>query len=187
MMKSIIRKTTYEAIYRLLDKVSPIKEDCGKLCNAACCSCGADEDPNDFQLGIYLLPGEEKIFNQTDEWITWNKEPAQNYDFPKSWTGNVYFIRCKTPPICPRDRRPLQCRFFPLSPHLTENGVLQLIIFPGELPYSCPLIKDKMTLNADFIQANYTVWKRLIKDPLIYDLVKMDSDDRSWMDLIVIK
>ena len=33
-------------------------------------------------------------------------------------------------------------------------------------------------LDEDFIKATLTVWKHLIRDPLIYDLVKMDSEER---------
>ena len=32
-----------------------------------------------------------------------------------------------------------------------------------------------MDLNRDFVKATYTVWKHLLHDPLIYDLVEMDS------------
>lgn len=180
-MKSNIKKKTYKAIYRLLDRVSPIDGDCGKLCNAACCTCGGDskdDDGLDFDLGIYLLPGEEKIFTMEEDWLKWSVEYAEDYDFPDSWFGKIYFVRCKTPPICPRESRPLQCRFFPLAPHFSEQGKLQLIYCTSELPYSCPLITKKMKLTDDFVKATYTVWNRLIKDPLIFDLVEMDSKDR---------
>ncbi|QIB69477.1 hypothetical protein Ami103574_09115 [Aminipila butyrica] len=180
-MKSNIKKKTYQAIYRLLDRVSPITEDCGALCGAACCTCGGDsqeEEGLDYDLGIYLLPGEEKLFTMKEEWLKWSVEYAEDYDFPDSWFGKVYFVRCKTPPVCPRESRPLQCRFFPLAPHLSEEGRLQLIWSTSELPYSCPLITEKRALNASFIQATYTVWKHLIRDTLIFDLVEMDSQDR---------
>ncbi|MCQ4635940.1 hypothetical protein NE619_04310 [Anaerovorax odorimutans] len=177
-MKSTIRKSTYQAIYRLLDRVSPLESDCGKLCGAACCTCGGDSDDDDFQLGIYLLPGEEKLFSQKEEWLKWSAERAEDFDFPDSWFGKIHFIRCKTPPVCPREHRPLQCRFFPLAPHLTEEGELRLILCTTPLPYSCPLIDRQMKLTPSFIQATYTVWTHLIRDPLIYDLVLMDSEDR---------
>ena len=48
----------------------------------------------------------------------------------------------------------------------------------SELPYECPLISQEIPLNEDFIRATYTVWKHLIQDPLLYDLVVMDSDFR---------
>lgn len=177
-MKSTIKKRTYQAIYRLLDRVSPIDSDCGLLCNAACCNCGGDgetEDSLDYELGIYLLPGEEKVFTQKETWLKWSHEMAEDYDFPESWFGKVYFVRCKTPPVCPREMRPLQCRFFPLAPRLTDEDELELVLNTINLPYSCPLIEDNIKLNDNFIKATYTVWKHLIRDPLIYDLVKMDS------------
>jgi hypothetical protein len=37
-----------------------------------------------------------------------------------------------------------------------------------------------MELTPSFIQATYTVWNRLITDPLIYDLVAQDSEDREY-------
>lgn len=177
-MKSTIRRNTYRAIYRLLNKVSPLPTDCGQLCAAACCNCGGDgsnEDSLDFDMGIYLLPGEEKLFTRQEEWLKWSIEYAEDYEFPDSWTGKVYFARCKTPPHCPREMRPLQCRFYPLAPYLTEKGELKLILSPTELPYQCPLIADKIALQDSFVKATLTVWKHLIRDPLIRDLVAMDS------------
>lgn len=177
-MKSTIRKSTYKAIYRLLNRVSPLPADCGQLCSAACCNCGGDSesgDSLDFDMGIYLLPGEEKLFTLKEDWLKWTAEYAEDYEFPKSWSGKVYFVRCKTPPHCPRDMRPLQCRFYPLAPYITERGELKLILAPQELPYRCPLITDKIPLQKSFIKATGTVWKHLIRDPLICDLVKMDS------------
>ena len=179
-MKSKIRKSTYRAIYRLLDRVSPLSTDCGQLCSAACCNCGGDgsnDESLDFEMGIYLLPGEEKLFTRKENWLKWNIEDAEDFEFPNSWSGKVYFARCKTPPHCPREMRPLQCRFYPLAPYLTEKGELRLILSEAELPYKCPLITDEMPLQESFIKATYTVWKHLIRDPLIHDLVKMDSKE----------
>lgn len=177
-MKSTIRKSTFKAIYRLLNRVSPLPADCGQLCTAACCNCGGDgssEESLDFDMGIYLLPGEEKLFTGRENWLKWSVEDAEDFEFPDSWRGKVYFIRCKTPPHCPRERRPLQCRFYPLAPYLSEEGEFSLILSPAELPYRCPLITERIPLQESFIKATYTVWKRLIRDPLIFDLVKMDS------------
>jgi len=186
-MKSSIRKKTYQAIYRLLDKVSPLDSDCGILCNSACC-CGGDnsnstgdaeDNASDLEIGMYLLPGEEKLFTRKEDWLLWNIEQAEDYDFPESWRGKVYFVKCKNAPGCVRELRPIQCRTFPLQPHITKEGVFQLILHSGELRYQCPLIEKKIPLEDRFIKATYTVWKRLLKDPLIFDLVEMDSEDRN--------
>ena len=179
-MKSSIKKTTFIAIYRLLDRVSPIADDCGKLCGSACCTYEApgDESHDDFSMGLYLLPGEEKIFSGDEDWLQWSWEYAENYEFPDSWHGKVYFLKCLDAPFCNRKKRPLQCRIFPITPHIDEYGNLFMIYQSGQLPYSCPLISDKIKLNDDFLKANYTVWKHLLRDPLIYDLVEMDSQYR---------
>lgn len=188
-MKSTIRKSTFQAIYRLLNRVSPLNQDCGQLCGAACCTCDENGDTDDFDMGIYLLPGEEKLFTMEEEWLRWSLEYAQDFDFPDSWFGKIYFIRCKTPPHCPRHMRPLQCRFFPLSPYLDQQDCLRLILCPSDLPYSCPLIEQNLDLTPSFVQATYTVWKHLIRDPYIYDLVKMDSEDLmdDQLDFVFIK
>ncbi len=183
-MKSSIKKSTFKAIYRLLDRVSPVSGDCGRLCNAACCTCddGASDENADYSMGIYLLPGEEKLFTGHEDWLQWGFLRAEDYQFPESWTGKVFFLRCLSAPSCPREKRPLQCRFFPLAPHLDQYGNLLLIYHSGELPYDCPLINERIPLNHDFIKATYTVWSHLIRDPLIFDLVEMDSDERTEKD-----
>ncbi|MCR4600157.1 MAG: hypothetical protein K5767_00260 [Clostridia bacterium] len=187
MMKSTITKRTYRAIYRLLDRVSPVPYDCGTLCGTACCTGGPDreafeaasENEDEGAMGIYLLPGEDKLHSKHDDWLTWTEDDVENYDFPESWTGKVFFVNCNTPPHCPRDKRPIQCRTFPLAPHIMQQtGELVLIYNDVELPYRCPLIEDDISLDGAFVRATYTAWKHLIRDPLIYDLVKMDSDDR---------
>ncbi|MBO4234837.1 MAG: hypothetical protein J5928_00125 [Firmicutes bacterium] len=195
MIKSSIKKRTYQAIYRLLNRVSPLDSDCGTLCGAACCTSERNPAANGIdceginngdamevamseEMGIYLLPGEDKIHDKKDSWLTWSSEDTEDYDFPKSWKGKVYFVQCKGPSNCKRELRPMQCRTFPLAPHIDEAGKLSLVYNDIDLPYRCPLIDEEMPLNDSFVQATFTVWKHLIDDPLIYDLVKMDSELR---------
>lgn len=177
-MKTNITKEQWQSIYDRLNKVSPIDCDCGTLCGAACCTCGSECDEED--LGMYLLPGEHLIHerpeNPEDDWLNWSVDMAEDYDFPDSWKGPVFFVNCKTPPHCRREMRPMQCRTFPVKPYLTEDGVLQLLPFYEELPYSCPLIDREMKLNDDFLDVTYEVWRELIQDPQIYDLVMLDSE-----------
>jgi len=177
-MKTTIRKRTYQAIYRLLGSVNPLESDCGQLCGSACCV------STEANMGIYLLPGEEKLYTRQETWLRWDVDDVENYDFPDSWHGKIYFVHCLNAPLCPRELRPLQCRFFPLAPHLESDGKLVLILYPSELPYSCPLIRDKMPLSPRYIKAVHTVWRRLIQDPLIFDLIRYDSSMRSDKNLI---
>lgn len=174
MIKGTTRARTFRAIYRLLDKVSPVPFDCGTICGSACCTAANYDE----ELGIFLLPGEEKIHDRSADWLTWNTLSTDEYEFPESWHGNVSFVRCKTPPHCPRIMRPLQCRSFPLSPHLTEDGELVMIYNDADLPYCCPMIEEETELDPDFVRATHTVWKHLIRDPLIRDLVEMESRER---------
>ncbi len=174
MIKGTIRKRTYRAIYRLLDRVSPVPFDCGTICGAACCNAAYEDE----EMGIFLLPGEDKLHSKHDDWLIWSSLSTDEYEFPESWHGTVSFVRCKTPPHCPRERRPIQCRSFPLSPHITEDGILQLIYNDSELPYCCPMIEERTELDPKFVKATYTVWKHLLRDPLIYDLVEMESSQR---------
>ena len=172
------------AMYRLLDRVSPADGDCGRFCGAACCNYAGTD------FGIYLYPGEEKLFedeihrSSESGWLSWSVEDAEDYEFPLSWRGKVYFASCTGPAFCVRHMRPLQCRFFPLAPHLTKDGTLHLILYPGELPYRCPLLAPDFPLDERFVRATYTVWKRLIQDPLIRDLVAQDSKERQEINLV---
>ncbi len=61
---------------------------------------------------------------------------------------------------------------------MDEDGQLYMIYHSGQLPYECPLITEDIPLNPDFIKATYTAWSHLMKDPLIYDLVELDSQYR---------
>lgn len=181
-MKSSIKKEDYVKIYDDLDTVSPVDYDCGTLCNSVCCICD-DEKSKNKDMVIYLLPGEEELFLEdnltlnTQEWFEIAKENTKYYEYPKSWNGDVYFIRCKTPPTCNRKFRPIQCRTFPLTPHIIANK-LHLIYETNDSTYICPLIKENIQLNQDFIEKTYYVWKLLIQEKLIYDLVKLDSEIR---------
>lgn len=160
----------WKAIYKLLDKVSTREIDCGTLCGSACCKCyGSTEE-----MGIYLFPGEQLLLKESEkkyDWLTWEEQDPGEIDFPSSWTGPVYFVNCKTPPNCPREFRPLQCRTFPLKPVISDSGVLELIWDDDELPYTCPIIEENMPIHDSFYKATYTVWTHLLRDRRIMDLV----------------
>ena len=173
-MRSTLSKKHFEEIYEMLNREEVLDFDCGTLCGAACCTASRD---NEDDMGIYLLPGEE-LLHEDDDWMDIRVSDASEHDLPESWEGKVYFGRCKTPPICPRDRRPIQCRTFPLAPHIDEDGELTLVYNDLELPYVCPLIEEETPLEDDYVDAVLEAWSILITDPLIYDLVKMDSEAR---------
>jgi Fe-S-cluster containining protein len=171
-----LTKADYQEIYEILHKATPLSEDCGILCGAICCK---QDNEN---LGMYLLPGEESMFLGDEDWLVWEEQSPEDYDFPHSWKQTVYFIRCTKE--CPREKRPIQCRTFPLAPYITKKGELILIRETLPLPYQCPLITNQVTLEKNFIHAVFEAWSKLIQDSRIYDLVEYDSQERQGLDIV---
>lgn len=169
--KKIIQ--TYRAAYRLLDRYSPIDGDCGLMCSAACCMSASG--CHDEEMGIYMLLGEDLIHDKNNSCLSWNAESSDEYGFPESWDETFWFVKCSGPPSCDRKLRPLQCRTFPLMPYISEDGELMMIYNDNELPYECPLIESEIPLNDDFVRATRTVWKHLLRDQRIRDMVEQDS------------
>ena len=157
-----ISEKKYRAIYRLLNMVSPIDSDCGKLCGAVCCADTEDED-----IGIYLMPGEEVLHEREGGWLEWDESDVED----------MVYVKCPGAEHCRRDVRPIQCRTFPLMPYLSEEGELEMLYDDNELPYFCPLIEEEIPLNDSFVKATRTVWKHLLRDRRIYDMVAADSEE----------
>ena len=170
-----LTKQDYRYLYQLTQNVTPLDQDCGLLCRSICC-----QPDSKNSLGVYLYPGEESLFQESSSWYCRENQDPQQYGFPTNWTDPVYFIKCQG--SCPREARPLACRFFPLTPHLLTDGTLLLIHETIPLPYKCPLLHDKITLRDDFIESVATAWQVLIRDPRIYRLIEEDSEERetSW-------
>jgi len=150
-------------IYSLTNDTAFTGFDCGTLCDRACCQ-GTDQE-----MGIYLLPGEEIILN-TQPWLQFQYQEAEDYDFPPSWNGPVVFAHCRG--NCTRHLRPMQCRTFPAAPHLKDDKLI-LVRETIELPYVCPLSPD--ALNSQYLANLYLSWQLLMKDYRIKDLVIWDS------------
>jgi len=169
-------KRTIQKIYQRLDEVTPVDFDCGKLCGEVCCVYDADETHTE-ELVLYLLAGEELMYEDSPDFELYYMDSSE-IRYPHSWKDNIYLVKCKNPPRCDRSIRPIQCRTFPLVPHISKNGEFHLVLDETEFPYECPIIRDHIKLNEDFINVTYEIWKMLISNPLVYDLVDMDSKDR---------
>lgn len=158
----------WNKVYRLLNDVTPLPVDCGKLCGAACCS------EWEKGVGMYLLPGEETMFTMTEEWLSWEEHSTKDYEFCPAWSGVVYFVRCNG--TCPRDKRPFACRIFPLAPYLSESGDFKLILEEGAA-LLCPLVKagDIGLLDRRFQARARLAWEELLKNPLLRDDVLWES------------
>ena len=144
----------WDRLYAMLEKLTPLATDCGKLCGQKCCSLREEG------LGMYLFPGEESMFC-TELWCS-----IQSYQGGEEYfTGPVkHILNCRGK--CPREKRPLACRLFPLAPYLSSQGKLE-IIFDGDALFICPLVKlNKMeSLDPAFRQAVYKVWEELLQSP----------------------
>ena len=88
--------TELEKARKMLEKLTPLKGDCGKYCGARCCSSLEGEE-----TGMLLFPGEEDLYEDLEGWRIL---PA----------GEDLLIIC--PGTCDRKDRPLACRMFPLLP-----------------------------------------------------------------------
>ena len=124
----------YLQLYRLFDNTTPLKVDCGKLCDAACCS-GDDS-------GMLLFPGEREVYKLLKP----DGFRIEMSDLTYSYNGKAH----KTPILfcdgkCDRYVRPLACRIFPLTPVLDGSGKIEIIIDPRAKSV-CPLAN---TLHLD--------------------------------------
>lgn len=166
-------KETIKEIYDKLEEVSPVDFDCGKLCGEVCCVYDNENEDSE-ELVLYLLPGEELMYEDSDSFELYYVD-YREIKYPRSWKNQAYLVRCINPPNCNRSIRPIQCRTFPLIPHLTKHGEFHLVFDEHEFPYECPIIHENIKLNDDFIKVTYDVWMMLLSNPLVYDLVDMDS------------
>ena len=171
LIASTLTVEDFEKAYSIMD-VSPMPFDCGTLCNSVCCS---EHVPG---AGMYLLPGEEKMFSGKEEWLKWSFPKAGEHNFPPDWKGRVAFVMCDG--TCPRDKRPIQCRTFPLMPYLDSRGEFEVKLDTLSGILMCPLVKDSKIhkLQPEFVKAVESAWKILLRDPLIRSDVWQQSRER---------
>ncbi len=164
-------RRTFEKVYKLLENVTPLTVDCGELCEKRCCS------EWEKGVGMYLLPGEEAMFSGDEDWLEWELHSTEEYEFCPSWSGAFHFVRCTKP--CPREKRPFECRTFPLVPHITEEGVLE-VRFNDDALHLCPLVRcgDLSLLDPRFVRNVRKAWELLILDPMIKEDVIWQSRNR---------
>lgn len=191
---STLTKEVYRELYQKLDAVSPVRFDCGTLCGKACCGVsGYERHVADDDMGLYLYPGEEELQKEDPDWLYWSEEQVDEDDiadseefaalFPPSFLGQkLAFVKCRNPLHCHREHRPLQCRIFPAQAHLLHAGKkrekLVLILNDMDLPYHCPLIEEEPPLSEEWLRAVYEVFEVLLEDPLVHDMVALDSLER---------
>lgn len=119
--------------YEAIGEYTPMITDCGALCEAACCDTDEDE-----QGGVYLFPGERELIG--------------DYEWGRILPGSFApMLTCDE--YCDRDKRPLACRIFPLTPVRGKSGKWTVRMDVRARPM-CPLVRSGINgLNPDFVRA----------------------------------
>ena len=152
----------YERVYRQLHHCTPLKYDCGRICERACCR-GLDQNS-----GMWLFPGEEELLA---------REPGfQILPLQRNLANGrpLFWLICAG--RCDRARRPLACRIFPLTPRLTAKEIIVVEMDPRARPL-CPLAKDRRLLEPDFVRAVARICRELGRDPQIREYFLMLSGE----------
>ena len=139
----------------LLDNITPLKTDCGALCDHACC-----KTDDDGQGGVYLFPGEKDRLEKA-EWASLR--------FCSDLHGCT-MLTCLA--ACPRDDRPMGCRLFPLTPILKKSGDwdVRLDIRAWAM---CPLMCGGMRgLNPDFVQSARAAVRLVAQDATLLPFLR---------------
>ncbi len=96
-------KDKYEWLYaeanRIIGNKTPLKKDCGQVCDGACCK-------GDSDTGMLLFPFEKTSFTIKEK-------------------DGVRLCVCDG--TCNRNERPLSCRIFPFFPYVTPEGRIKVI------------------------------------------------------------
>lgn len=115
MKAKINAQAFYEKIYDILGDITPLEIDCGKLCNGACC------EVTDEITGMYLFPYENIMYENMPRW-------GRIYDADFTYEDGKCVDLFTCTGQCERDRRPLSCRIFPLTPYARRGEELKIIM-----------------------------------------------------------
>lgn len=145
-----------EKAYSLLEKSTPLKGDCGRLCDHLCCR-GGDGD------GMLLFPGEDRLF-----------EGKEGFSLIRN--GERTLLVCKG--FCNRKERPLACRLFPLFPLIyEEDGEEKIkVVTDPEFP-GCPLASCGIHLENSFVRNVRLAGKILMRNERQKEFLKQRSSE----------
>ena len=131
--------------YAAIGEMTPMRTDCGLLCGAACCGVDADG-----QGGVYLFPGEETFYAD----CAWARVVGTDF---------APMLLCDG--TCERERRPLGCRIFPLTPVRGKNG-LWTVRMDARARAMCPLTRSGLKgLDPAFAHAVRNALRLIAADP----------------------
>lgn len=132
--------------YARIGALTPMLRDCGALCGAACCQTDADG-----QGGVYLFPGEAARLRDCG-WVA-RIVPG----------GFAPVMLCDG--RCDREKRPLGCRIFPLTPVRGKNG-RWTVRLDARARAMCPLVASGIgALDPAFVKAARDALRSVAEDP----------------------
>lgn len=140
---------SYTNLYALLEQLTPLPIDCGRLCSRICCKGGDENTP----AGMVLFPGEQQRLSQVNF----------GHILPLEGQAGWLFV-CQG--RCDRSLRPLACRLFPLFPYLRPSGRISAVYDPRGFRL-CPLIQQnrQIRLTPAFVRAVRQVGRALAQTP----------------------
>ena len=116
-----------------LNRTTPLKRDCGRICGARCCRSLEGEE-----TGMLLFPGEAEAYAGKAGW-----------EVRKTARGDL--LICSG--TCDREERPLSCRMFPLLPLIGDSGEIR-VVTDLRARAACPLARQgKTAMDPAFIDA----------------------------------
>ena len=132
----------------LLAALTPLKSDCGRLCQGACCQ-------GDEGTGMLLFPGEDALYAQC------GFGRVMDADFSLGGRTARLFV-CEG--RCDRKNRPLACRLFPLFLTFKKDGTPK-VRMDRRARAVCPLTDHGMdALDPAFVEAARRAYDLLLKD-----------------------
>ena len=148
-----------KAARALLSDLTPLKSDCGRLCEGACCQ------PDETGLnGMLLYPHEEKLYRKTIEGFAFTL-----LDDDGLYKGGKRLV-CEG--VCPREHRPLACRIFPLRMRVnaTDDSPSVTAELDPRAWAVCPLLEEGglRAMRSDFIKAVETAGEILCANTEIF-------------------
>lgn len=153
--------------YNVLENVTPLKYDCGKLCGSLCCRNNAE---NGETLGMWLLPYERELLE-----TICSGDSKTKYTFATAEDGTPT-VSCNGK--CRRQYRPFACRIYPFYAQIdvAENKIR--VLKDPRAALSCPIAKINSHIRptVEFIACVKKAVRELMKDVEIANDIISVSD-----------
>ena len=150
-MKNTDYNALYKKVFKILGELTPLKVDCGVLCECACCK-------GDDKTGMLLFPHEESDLKVI-----------------KNELGQRMVV-CDGK--CDRSKRPLACRIFPFFPTVDENNKV-FVEKDYRAVRLCPLLEhsDEIVFDPKFFKALKKVGKLIVKDAECLEFLRSVTEE----------